>query len=616
MSKRERRFLQSDVSVQSGENPKITGYCAVFGKMSQDLGNFREVIDAGAFDKCLATNPDVVGLFNHSNDMVLGRTSSGTMKLVKDATGLKYEIDPPDTSYAKDLMVSMKRGDVKSSSFGFFCLSDSWSVDKKTNENIRTILEAEIFDASVVTSPAYLDASSQVRALFPDDKGSVPEEITAKIAEIRTTKRQEKRGKNILAAVSSSKWAILPEKLETICALVNGWSEGNRASKEEIQAAMMGQDSTQYSAENIDNVAVLPIYGVIAPKATMMSELCGGFSCENFTKDFRAALADDSVTAIVFDVDSPGGTVTGVPELAAEILAARGKKPIIASVSGMAASAGYWLASAADTLIVTPSGEVGSIGVYCTHQDVSGAMDKAGVKMQFIQAGKFKTEGNPYEPLSDSARADMQKGVDEFYEMFVGGVADGRGVSVETVKADFGQGRMLMAKDALAAGMVDSIQTLDQVLAGLDSTSSVTGDSTLPSDNNSGLQAMNQNGCACLCNFCVNGDCVQCADPVCDDDECLGTHGMDDDDDLDTDEGYDTGNGAEATPTPVKADGGDAACGCICENCATGDCADCNDAQCVDPYCVAYHPIVDNKDEEAKHIERMRKLKHLVMQIQ
>jgi len=626
MSKRERRFLQSDVTVEAGESPKISGYAAVFNKRSHNLGDFVEVVDPNAFSACLAKNPEILGLYNHSNDMVLGNTASGTMRVFTDSVGLRYEIDPPETSYAKDLMVSMKRGDVKSSSFGFYCLREKWHVDKETNDNVRTILEADCFDCSVVTAPAYPDASSQVRSLFPDGKGGIPEEITSKIAEVRASQRKEKRGRNILAAVSSSKWAILPEKLETICAFLNGWSDGHRASKEEIQAAMMGQDSSEYGAENIDNVAVLPIYGTIAPKATMMSEFSGGFSCESFTKDFRAALADDSVTAIVFDVDSPGGTVTGVPELAAEILAARGKKPIIASVSGMAASAGYWLASAADKLIVTPSGEVGSIGVYCTHQDVSGAMDKAGVKMQFIQAGKFKTEGNPYEPLSDSARVEMKKGVDEFYEMFVAGVAAGRGVSVEKVKADFGQGRMLMAKDALAAGMVDSIQTLDQVLAGLGADSSAP-DSSIFTTDNSGLQAMNQNGCACLCNSCVNGDCAQCADPDCADDYCDDCGLMNDDAGMDDDEGLDTGDGAVVKPNPVKADQGNMNdCECNCVECKGNNCLQCTDENCNDKNCncldTSQNDDLGMKTDpkpvvaDAEAAARAQKLKHLIMQIQ
>jgi len=627
--KQERRFIPSqEMRVLSSENGNrtISGYASVSNQLSSNLGGFREKISPGAFSECLNSDPDVRHLIDHDPAKILGRTKAGTLRLKEDDHGLHFECDLPDTTVAKDLTVSIARGDISQCSFGFYCEEDFWAEDKKTGDMIRTITKATVFDTSCVSYPAYEGTSVNLRSLFPEDKGNMPEMITNKIEEIRTAKRKEKRGRNILAAVSSSKWAILPEKLETICAFLNGWSDGHRASKEEIQAAMMGQDSSEYGAENIDNVAVLPIYGTIAPKATMMSEFSGGFSCESFTKDFRAALADDSVTAIVFDVDSPGGTVTGVPELAAEILAARGKKPIIASVSGMAASAGYWLASAADKLIVTPSGEVGSIGVYCTHQDVSGAMDKAGVKMQFIQAGKFKTEGNPYEPLSDSARVEMKKGVDEFYEMFVAGVAAGRGVSVEKVKADFGQGRMLMAKDALAAGMVDSIQTLDQVLAGLGADSSAP-DSSIFTTDNSGLQAMNQNGCACLCNSCVNGDCAQCADPDCADDYCDDCGLMNDDAGMDDDEGLDTGDGAVVKPNPVKADQGNMNdCECNCVECKGNNCLQCTDENCNDKNCncldTSQNDDLGMKTDpkpvvaDAEAAARAQKLKHLIMQIQ
>jgi uncharacterized protein len=174
--KRERRFLESEVKLESrgDSKPKITGYAAVFNKRSSDLGRFREVIDKRAFDAHLATNPDVVGLFNHSNDMVLGRTSSGTMRLSVDNYGLKYEIDPPNTSYAKDLMESMSRGDIRSSSFAFFADDEDWSVDSDTGENIRTIKQARLIDCSPVTAPAYPDATSQVRSMFPDGIPAVP----------------------------------------------------------------------------------------------------------------------------------------------------------------------------------------------------------------------------------------------------------------------------------------------------------------------------------------------------------------------------------------------------------------------------------------------------------
>jgi signal peptide peptidase SppA len=159
--------------------------------------------------------------------------------------------------------------------------------------------------------------------------------------------------------------------------------------------------------------------------------------------------------------------VFGVNELATQIRDARGSKPIIGVANSIAGSAAYLIGSAVDTLVVTPGGQVGSIGVYAEHQDISGAADQAGVKVTTISAGKFKTEGNEFEPLTDSARENMQEMVDSYYDQFVSAVAKGRGVSASVVRSKFGQGRMLMADDALTAGMVDRVASFDQVMGEL-----------------------------------------------------------------------------------------------------------------------------------------------------
>jgi ClpP class serine protease len=138
---------------------------------------------------------------------------------------------------------------------------------------------------------------------------------------------------------------------------------------------------------------------------------------------------------------------------------------MVAVANTMAASAGYWLACAPGELVVTPSGAVGSIGVWGAHEDISAAMEKEGVKVTLVSAGKYKVEGNPYEPLSDEAKAALQADVDNFYSMFVKAVAKNRGVSQDSVANGYGQGRMVMASLAVKQGMADSVATLDQTLA-------------------------------------------------------------------------------------------------------------------------------------------------------
>jgi signal peptide peptidase SppA len=258
-------------------------------------------------------------------------------------------------------------------------------------------------------------------------------------------------------------WAILPEKLHQITALLKFAGEGGKLSEEDVRERIGA--GPRVTAKTPGNVALIPVYGVVGHRMNMMNDISGGTSVEKITNSFRQALKDPSVKAIVFDVDSPGGSVDGVPELADEILAARGQKKTVAVANTMAASAAYWLASACDELVVTPSGAVGSIGVWGAHEDISKAMNDAGVKVTLISAGKYKVEGNPYEPLSDEAKAALQADVDNFYSMFVKAVAKNRGVSQDSVANGYGQGRMVMATLAVKQGMADSVATLDQTLA-------------------------------------------------------------------------------------------------------------------------------------------------------
>jgi signal peptide peptidase SppA len=176
-------------------------------------------------------------------------------------------------------------------------------------------------------------------------------------------------------------------------------------------------------------------------------------------------VADESVGAIVIDIDSPGGSVFGTPELADEILKARGAKPIIAVANSNADSAAYWIASAADEIVGTPSSMVGSIGVWTMHVDFSKMDERVGMKVTYVSAGKYKVEGNEYEPLGEEAQAALQARVDEYYGMFVAAVAKGRGVTASAVRNGYGEGRVVTAKQALALGMIDRIGTLGQTLA-------------------------------------------------------------------------------------------------------------------------------------------------------
>lgn len=215
------------------------------------------------------------------------------------------------------------------------------------------------------------------------------------------------------------------------------------------------------------DIAVMSLTGVVSQRSEIFMEFFGGVSTEQFGTELDSLVKDNRVGAIVLDVDSPGGDVAGVSELSKTIFEARGSKPIIAVANSMAASAAYWIASAADKVFVTPGGQVGSVGVLAIHQDISALLESEGVKMTIVSAGEFKDEGNPYEPLGDEAHAEIQRRVDDYYGMFVGDLARNRGVSRKTVLSDFGQGRMLGAAAAVKAGMADRVATLDETLARL-----------------------------------------------------------------------------------------------------------------------------------------------------
>ncbi len=220
--------------------------------------------------------------------------------------------------------------------------------------------------------------------------------------------------------------------------------------------------SSRKAATQPPQIAVIPVYGVIAQHPQSM-----GASTEDIGAQFDAAMASRSVNAVLFDIDSPGGTVTGVPELAAKIAAARGQKPMMALANSLAASAAYWIASACDEIMVTPSGETGSIGVYTVHEDWSKSLEQEGVKITPVSAGKYKLEGAPWEPLSEEAQATLQARVEEVYGWFVKDVGANRGATQTAVREGYGQGRVLGAAQSVKANLADRVGTFEDAVARL-----------------------------------------------------------------------------------------------------------------------------------------------------
>jgi HK97 family phage prohead protease len=167
----ERRTHTVEMRVKEAEygkkNPTMVGYAANFNSLSEDLGGFREMLMPGCFADALKTS-DVRALFNHDPNLILGRNMSGTCRLVEDDKGLRFEVDPPETSYAKDLQVSMTRGDVNQCSFGFRVAEggDAWRKEPD-GTYLRSILKVDrLYDVSPVTYPAYVSTSCAVRSML------------------------------------------------------------------------------------------------------------------------------------------------------------------------------------------------------------------------------------------------------------------------------------------------------------------------------------------------------------------------------------------------------------------------------------------------------------------
>lgn len=267
----------------------------------------------------------------------------------------------------------------------------------------------------------------------------------------------------IRRAICEYPWAVHPAFLDIIVEVVEMRAAGGRFTAEEIEERISAAERPRQAATSPGNVAVLPLHGLISHRIYMVDDISGdgGTSTERFTRDFQRAMSDTNVGAVVLDVDSPGGSVHGVEELGDVIFSARGQKPVVAVANAWAASAAYWLASQADELVVTPSGEVGSIGVIAAHDDLSARAEQMGIKRTFVTAGRFKAEGNEFEPLADEARDYLQQRVNDYYAAFTKAVARGRGVKQSVVESErFGEGRMVGAQAAVAAGMADRVGTL------------------------------------------------------------------------------------------------------------------------------------------------------------
>ncbi|WP_264328556.1 MULTISPECIES: S49 family peptidase [unclassified Wolbachia] len=208
---------------------------------------------------------------------------------------------------------------------------------------------------------------------------------------------------------------------------------------------------------NPKGIAIIRIYGVLTKKTEAFDHILDMTSYENIHEEIESALGDKSIETILLDIDSPGGEVNGVFDLADFIYESRTKKRIIAIANDDAYSAAYAIASSAEKVFVSRTSGVGSIGVIASHIDQSRFDEKQGIKYTTIFAGSRKNDLNPHEPMTSESLGSLQKEVDRLYEMFVQLIARNRGLSIEKIRST--EAGLYFGEKAIEIGLADGVTT-------------------------------------------------------------------------------------------------------------------------------------------------------------
>lgn len=247
----------------------------------------------------------------------------------------------------------------------------------------------------------------------------------------------------------------------------------------EMQARSYYQDEQQsaakyqgyeYMVDTYGSVASVQIKGSLIAHSSWLSRMFGMTGYDEIQNAVTAAAQEPGIDNILLDIDSPGGSVNGVAETGNLIRTIdETVMPVSSFTSGQMASAAYWLGSSAREIHATEMSSIGSIGVIAVHKEMSEALKKEGIKPTVFSAGKYKGVGNPYEPLSASDKTYLQAKVDGAYDFFVNAVAENRGLTSDYVKEHAATGEDFFAKDAIGVGLIDRINSFQDVVKLLDS---------------------------------------------------------------------------------------------------------------------------------------------------
>lgn len=273
----------------------------------------------------------------------------------------------------------------------------------------------------------------------------------------------------ILSFIDAGYWAMLPSAFETMRAVVEARAGFgfplSRAEKDAAIAQARAERplaSTSYSSPPA--IAVLNIFGIISPRASMISDMSQeeGMACDMFCTRYRQVMSDPNIGGVIVNCDSPGGNVLQVEETADLVYSLRDAKPNVLVGTGLVASAALFIGLSFAEVVASPSSEWGSIGVLMRHMDLSRMADADGVTVTYITApeGGYKSEGNPFEPLPDEAKDFYQSRCEEYYQAFIRSLARGRSAKAKTIDQEWGRGRTMGAMQAKSLGMVDRIGTL------------------------------------------------------------------------------------------------------------------------------------------------------------
>lgn len=259
---------------------------------------------------------------------------------------------------------------------------------------------------------------------------------------------------------TSEPWLITEEYLRIIAAVAS-----RSMDPESIDALGARQGVRLMNTRTVQirsGVAIVPVTGPIFRYANLFTEISGATSTEILARDFRMAVDDPLVKAIVLDINSPGGMASGINELGDMVFEARAEKRIVAYAGGQMASAAYWIGSAAHETVIDKTAMVGSIGAIMSIVDSRGKDERAGVRT--IQIVSSQSPDKNVDPSIDEGRAKYQKIVDDLAAVFIAAVARNREVTLDTVLRDFGQGGQMVGQKAVDAGLADRLGSLEQVV--------------------------------------------------------------------------------------------------------------------------------------------------------